>query len=582
MIIWDLDETFWNGTLSEEGCSVIERNISLIKELTNRGIVNSICSKNDFQTAKKQLVKLGVWDYFVFPHIAWSPKGAAIKNIILNAQLRDSNVLFIDDNNMNLAEAKHFNNKLNVQLPEFIDSILTHESFIGKDDFEHSRLTQYKVIENKLTHKSDLALDNLEFLKQSNIQIKFEFDAVNYIDRLFELESRSNQLNFTKLRSTYDDLKADIENNDSAAIFVADKYGDYGLVGFYCFYGKQLKHFVFSCRILNMYIENYLYKKLSSPIIEVRLPVSKELSDCLVDLNFISEVKQFNSEKQKVKKTGVLIVGGCDLETIGHYFSKSNLVNTEFNYINQECLSVHKEHSSLLRYSDECLDKNRDEIANILSKVPFISIADMETYKIFNESWDVLIYSPLNDYSRGLYRSKSEPSLRLPFDLFTTNFTTYTEELPIHLKTFKTECMNFFQKEFQFEGPISTSEFESNLVWLSKKFPKKTIILLTGAEVAITENDSAMLERHITMNKVLINAAEKCDNIMVCDVREFITDKSDLTDSIRHYQKNIYFSLAHKIKTTIKSTNGANLKVSKVLFVIRSIFNKLRYKLSKR
>lgn len=45
LVIWDLDETFWEGTLSEEGISIIEDNLKLVKELSKRGIVNSICSK---------------------------------------------------------------------------------------------------------------------------------------------------------------------------------------------------------------------------------------------------------------------------------------------------------------------------------------------------------------------------------------------------------------------------------------------------------------------------------------------------------------------------------------------------------
>ena len=30
LVIWDLDETFWKGTLSEEGIEVIEKNILII------------------------------------------------------------------------------------------------------------------------------------------------------------------------------------------------------------------------------------------------------------------------------------------------------------------------------------------------------------------------------------------------------------------------------------------------------------------------------------------------------------------------------------------------------------------------
>ena len=49
LIIWDMDETFWKGTLSDGEVSPAARNISIVKQLTDRGIVNSICSQNDFK-----------------------------------------------------------------------------------------------------------------------------------------------------------------------------------------------------------------------------------------------------------------------------------------------------------------------------------------------------------------------------------------------------------------------------------------------------------------------------------------------------------------------------------------------------
>ena len=42
LVIWDLDDTFWKGTLSEEDVTSINKNIMLVKELTRMGIVNSI------------------------------------------------------------------------------------------------------------------------------------------------------------------------------------------------------------------------------------------------------------------------------------------------------------------------------------------------------------------------------------------------------------------------------------------------------------------------------------------------------------------------------------------------------------
>ena len=47
LIIWDLDDTLWDGSI------MVSNNVNLrisyidsIKELNNRGVVNSICSNN--------------------------------------------------------------------------------------------------------------------------------------------------------------------------------------------------------------------------------------------------------------------------------------------------------------------------------------------------------------------------------------------------------------------------------------------------------------------------------------------------------------------------------------------------------
>lgn len=47
LVIWDLDETFWKGTLTEGGVTRNDRAAETVVSLARRGIVSSICSKND-------------------------------------------------------------------------------------------------------------------------------------------------------------------------------------------------------------------------------------------------------------------------------------------------------------------------------------------------------------------------------------------------------------------------------------------------------------------------------------------------------------------------------------------------------
>jgi len=58
LIVRDLDDTFWNGTLAEGGIKPIDRNLGIVKTLTSRGIIRSICSKNDADQARARLTEM--------------------------------------------------------------------------------------------------------------------------------------------------------------------------------------------------------------------------------------------------------------------------------------------------------------------------------------------------------------------------------------------------------------------------------------------------------------------------------------------------------------------------------------------
>ena len=101
LVIWDLDESFWKGTLSEGEVERIPQNLEIVKKLTDRGIVNSIVSKNDFDKVAEVLRKWEILDYFVFPKVTWNPKGEIVKSLLDDFKLRAENVLFVDDNQSN-------------------------------------------------------------------------------------------------------------------------------------------------------------------------------------------------------------------------------------------------------------------------------------------------------------------------------------------------------------------------------------------------------------------------------------------------------------------------------------------------
>ena len=74
VLVWDLDNTLWDGTLAE-GDDVQIRPMAreVIETLDQRGILLSVASKNDPSQALERLDQLGLADFFSIPRSAGPP-----------------------------------------------------------------------------------------------------------------------------------------------------------------------------------------------------------------------------------------------------------------------------------------------------------------------------------------------------------------------------------------------------------------------------------------------------------------------------------------------------------------------------
>ena len=69
-LVWDLDNTLWNGVLLEDRqVSLRPDAVRVVKTLDERGILQSIASKNNFDDAMTQLRRFGLAQYFLYPQI---------------------------------------------------------------------------------------------------------------------------------------------------------------------------------------------------------------------------------------------------------------------------------------------------------------------------------------------------------------------------------------------------------------------------------------------------------------------------------------------------------------------------------
>lgn len=306
LVIWDLDDTFWSGTLSEGGVSPIAAHLELVKKLTDCGIVNTICSKNDAGPVFEKLKEFGVSEYFVFNSIDWTPKGQRIATLLSDMGLRAVNALFIDDNPVNLNEAEYYSKGLMTGTPVDIPLLIEWVSRQAPIDQEHKRLSQYKVLQNKQESKKSFS-SNEEFLYNTHTRVDFYYDCIDKIDRIHELIFRTNQLNFTKRRSSKEELEKILNDDryECAYVNVRDDFGDYGTIGFYALdkSSNTLLHFLFSCRTIGQGVEQYVYAKLGHPQLSVVGEVINTVTNEPAPL-WINQAVSASSSSHGVKSIG--------------------------------------------------------------------------------------------------------------------------------------------------------------------------------------------------------------------------------------------------------------------------------------
>jgi FkbH-like protein len=340
LVIWDLDDTFWTGTLAEgDDVAVVPAARTALVELARRGIISSICSKNDHATAKSVLVDLGLYDYFVFPSIDWTPKAARVAEIVAATNLRAETVLFIDDNESNLAEVAAANPGIQTALPPLIATLLGDARCRGASDPEMKRLQQYKTLELRHHDRAAATGDNTSFLRTSDIRVRIDYDVERHIDRTVELINRTNQLNFTKARLPEDPSAArerlrheiSLFNVQAGLVHVRDKYGDYGICGFFMVHRTLTRtvdgptrtaiHLCFSCRTLGMNVERWLYQYLDRPLLTVVGDVASDILDP-APVDWVRLVDTFSDDAtpEPILAPAIRFIGGCEADAIASYF----------------------------------------------------------------------------------------------------------------------------------------------------------------------------------------------------------------------------------------------------------------------
>ncbi len=273
-VVWDLDETLWDGILVEQGPDALEpraRVLEVITELDRRGILNSIASKNHPEHVEAVLRRLGIWELFVFPQIGWGPKSEAVRRIQRALNIGIDTFVFVDDQAFERAEVEAALPEVTVlddQAGAELDASELCDVPRTSESARRRQFYQEQILRDDAAGSSEG--EYADFLRSCRLVMEIETLREPLLDRVHELVQRTNQMNFSGRRyskARLAELAADHERT-CLVIRCADRFGDYGIIGFGILHDAEacLEDLMFSCRIQSKRVEHHFIAHLAARV----------------------------------------------------------------------------------------------------------------------------------------------------------------------------------------------------------------------------------------------------------------------------------------------------------------------------
>jgi FkbH-like protein len=286
-VILDLDGTLWPGVLAETGSpfawtpeisgpfSFIGLYFGLheaLKSLKRRGVVLACVSKNDESTVRE------LWKYpdhyprdrlltpddFVTWRVNWDDKVGNIRSIAEELGFALDAFLFIDDNpverdrvRQRLADVEVWGEDPFSLRRRLLNDPRLQIPVVTAEAATRSELVKAQIVRQQLRSE---AMGEAEYIAQLQIRCVIERLAASSpkLQRVEELFQRTTQFNTTGRKFSVNEL-AVLAAGPAARLFaieVADRLGDYGLVGAAVIVEGEIAGFAISCRALGMGIEH--------------------------------------------------------------------------------------------------------------------------------------------------------------------------------------------------------------------------------------------------------------------------------------------------------------------------------------
>lgn len=286
VIILDCDNTLWGGILGEDGPDKVKVNKNAdgiiflhfqqwLKQKIDEGFLLCLCSKNNEADVRNCFDKGNMplkWHDFVAKKINWDDKYNNLNAIAKELNLSTESFIFIDDNQFELESIRslipdidcvHFENDY-AGFRSITQRFLFKRKRILAADKEKSE--QYKIEQQRDKLKEETSFE--DYIRSLEIVTEMQVNDEEHLERYAQMTEKTNQFNFNKIIYTSTELKQYInDGNFIFAIKLADRFGDYGIVGLiliaiHADETFSIHNFLMSCRALGRGVEQQFYNNV--------------------------------------------------------------------------------------------------------------------------------------------------------------------------------------------------------------------------------------------------------------------------------------------------------------------------------
>lgn len=236
-VVWDLDNTVWDGVLLEDGDAVALRPEvkKILETLDERGILHSIASRNEHDHAWAKVEELGLDEYFLYPKINWNPKSSSVAAIAEDINIGLDTLVFVDDQPHERDEVTFTHPQVvcvdSADLSVLLEMPELQPRFVTSDSKIRRKMYQADIARNAIEHEFEGPKE--EFLRTLDMRFRISPAGPDDLQRAEELTVRTNQLNATGYTYGYDELE-ELSRSDDHILLVCsldDKHGTYGKIG---------------------------------------------------------------------------------------------------------------------------------------------------------------------------------------------------------------------------------------------------------------------------------------------------------------------------------------------------------------